>query len=105
MERVCCLLQVKKEKLDEYLRAHEVWPELLDAMREAGIKNNSIFYRSDGLIVVYLESENAKQSLERLGQTDVNRRWDEYMAEYFEGGSGDMESDGVEWLKQYFYLA
>ena len=55
--------------------------------------------------MVYLESENVKQSVERLGQTDVNRRWDEYMDEYFEGGSGDMESDGVKWLKQYFYLA
>ena len=30
-ERVCFLLQIRPDRLDEYLTAHEtVWPEMLD---------------------------------------------------------------------------
>jgi len=67
MEHVCFLLRVKKEKLEEYLEAHKVWPELLDAIKAAGIGNYNIFYGPDGLIVGYLEAENVQQSLEKLG--------------------------------------
>ena len=104
MERVCFLLRVKKEKLDDYLKAHQVWPEMLDAIRKAGIRNYSQFYGPDGLLVGYLEAENVQQSLQKIGQTDISKRWQEHMAEYFEGGSGDMKEGGIDWMEQYFYL-
>ena len=48
MERVCFLLKVKPEKLDEYKERHKaVWPEMLQALREAGWHNYSIFLRED----------------------------------------------------------
>ena len=31
MKRVCFLLRVKKDRVDDYLRAHDVWPEVRDA--------------------------------------------------------------------------
>ena len=44
MERVCFLLQVRPDRLDEYRARHrEVWPEMLDALREAGWRNYSLF--------------------------------------------------------------
>lgn len=47
--RICFLFKVKSEKLDEYkMRHREVWPEMLDAMRQSGWRNYSLFLRPDG---------------------------------------------------------
>ena len=105
MERACFLLRIKKERLADYLKAHDpVWPEMLDVMRNAGIRNYSLFVQEDGLIVGYMEGANIAESLAQLGATDVNRRWQERMAPYFEGGSGDLSRDKPAWLRQYFHM-
>ncbi|MFH1919050.1 MAG: L-rhamnose mutarotase [Planctomycetota bacterium] len=103
MQRVCFVLQVKTDRIRDYLNAHQVWPEMEKAMSDAGIGNYSMFVRDDGLLVGYLEAEDPEASLRSLGQTDVNRRWQEHMAEYFQT-SGDLETEGVQWLDQYYYL-
>ncbi len=104
MERKCFLLHVKPERLQDYLAAHEVWPEMLAAMREAGLRNYSLFWRADGMIVGYLEGEDIAGALRRLGETEVNARWQAKMAEFFAAGSGDLEKGGPEWLEQYFHM-
>jgi L-rhamnose mutarotase len=97
-------MQVKPERLEEYLAAHEVWPEMLEALRAAGISNYSLFWRPDGMVVGYLEGDDIRASLHRVGETEVNTRWQAFMAEFFEAGSGDLEKGGPEWLTEYFHL-
>lgn len=104
MKRVCFLLQLKKDRVADYLRAHRVWTEMRAAIQKVGIHNYSMFCRKDGLLVGYFEAKDPEKSLAKLGQTDVNRRWQEHMAPYFESGSGDLEKGGLMWLKQIFYL-
>jgi L-rhamnose mutarotase len=54
MERVCFVLQVKPERIQEYKERHRVvWPEMQDALRETGWNNYSLFLRHDGLLVGY----------------------------------------------------
>jgi L-rhamnose mutarotase len=104
MQRACVLLRVKKHLVEEYRLAHEpVWPEMLRAMREAGIHNYSMFLCKDGLLVGYLESGDVDESLKKLRATEVNRQWQQYMAPYFEGGSGDLQAGSPEWPEQFFY--
>ncbi len=103
MQRVCFTLQVKKDRVRDYLAAHQVWPEMLEAMRDAGIRNYSMYMSQDGMAVGYFESDDVQASLDRLGRTDVNRRWQEHMAEYFESG-GDLQTGGVQWLDPYFLM-
>lgn len=105
MKRVCFLLRVKKGKLKEYLAAHRVWPEMLSAIRASGIRNYSLFARKDGMLVGYFEARNPEKALRALSRTDVNRRWQEFMAPFFGSGSGDLKNSPVEWLEQYFYTA
>lgn len=51
MQRIAFTLNVKPHLIDEYRRRHaEVWPEMLDALRETGWTNYSIFLRSDGTL-------------------------------------------------------
>ena len=105
MKRVCFLLRIKKELLDDYLKAHQVWPELLDAISESGIKNYSLFVnRQESFIVGYFEAENPENSLGKLSKTEVNKKWQAQFAKYFESGSGDMKEGGLDWMEQYFYL-
>ncbi len=59
MERVCFLLRVDPERLDEYKERHrDVWPEMQQALRDAGWGNYSLFLRDDGLLVGYVETED-----------------------------------------------
>ena len=71
MQRGCFILQVKKDRIGDYLAAHQVWPEKLQAMREAGIRNYSMYLSKDGLVVGYLEAENLEEAFRKDSQTDV----------------------------------
>lgn len=63
MQRVCFVLQVRPERLEEYKERHrEVWPEMRQALQETGWKNYSLFLRTDGMLVGYLETENFEEA-------------------------------------------
>ena len=105
MQRACFLLKVRQDRLDEYRQYHRnVDAEMLEAISQAGMHNYSLFLRKDGLLVGYFESENPKESLRAVGETDANARWQEKMAPFFESGSGDLEKGAIQWLEQVFYL-
>jgi L-rhamnose mutarotase len=86
MKRVGFVLKVKPDMLEEYKRHHEqVWPEMLQALREAGWHNYTLFVRDDGLLFGYFETPESLQSAQaRMAKTEVNTRWQEFMAPYVE---------------------
>jgi len=87
MERVCFLLRVRPERLEEYTARHrEVWPEMLEALRAAGWSNYSLFLQPDGLLVGYLETADFAAAQAAMEATDVNARWQAEMAEFFDVG-------------------
>ena len=60
MKRVGFILKVKPDRLEEYKRQHEqVWPDMLQALREAGWHNYSLFVRDDGLLFGYFETPDS----------------------------------------------
>ena len=55
MTRVAQLLGLRPERLEEYKRYHvSIWPEIAKAIREAGIRNYSI-YHFRGQLFAYFE--------------------------------------------------
>ena len=105
MERVCFLLRVDPERLDEYKERHRnVWPEMRDALREAGWGNYSLFLREDGLLVGYVETEDFEAAQRAMAATDVNARWQAEMAEFFELPSGARPDTGLLRLEEVFHL-
>jgi L-rhamnose mutarotase len=85
MTRVCFLLKVRADKLEEYRRRHQqVWPEMLEALRATGWHNYSLFLRPDGLLVGYLETPDFEQARARMQDHAVNARWQAEMAPFFE---------------------
>ena len=106
MERVCFLLRVRPDRLDEYRERHRgVWPDMLDALRQTGWRNYSLFLRDDGLLVGYLETEDFAAAQRAMEATDVNARWQAEMAEFFELPSGERPDTGLVRLDEVFHLA
>lgn len=105
-QRVCFLLQLKRDRVQDYLGAHQVvWPEMLDALRSAGWRNYSLFLRpDDGLIVGYLETDDFASAIARMADTDVNARWQASMASYIQAPDGAHPDESMRPLTEYFHL-
>ena len=105
MQRVCFLLKVRTDRLEEYRRRHEaVWPDMLAALRETGWHNYSLFLRDDGLLVGYLETDDFQAAQEAMARTEVNARWQAEMAPFFEDLEGRPD-EGMVPLAEVFHLA
>ncbi len=92
------MLQIKPERLEEYKWRHSsVWPEMLNALRETGWSNYSLFLRDDGMLVGYLETE----SFERR---EVNERWQREMAGFFVQPAGLLPDRAMQPLEEVFHL-
>jgi L-rhamnose mutarotase len=103
--RICFLLKVKPERLEEYKARHKsVWPEMLEALRETGWHNYSLFLRPDGLLVGYLETDDFASCLEGMKQREVNARWQEQMAPFFESAESGHADDNMLPLEEVFHL-
>jgi L-rhamnose mutarotase len=106
VERVCFLLRVRADRLDEYRARHrEVWPDMLAALRETGWRNYSLFLRGDGLLVGYLECDDFDAAREAMEARDVNARWQADMAPFFELPGEARPDTGLERLEEVFHLA
>ena len=94
MQRVCFLLNVRPDKLEEYKARHrEVWPEMIRALRESGWSNYSLFLRPDGVLVGYLETDDFGRALAEMSRRAVNEQWQREMAPYFLSQNGKSRFD------------
>ena len=81
MSRSAFVLHVKPERIDDYVEAHRnVWPEMLEALRGAGIRNYSIF-RDGNHVFGYFEADDLDGAARFLAEQPVCMRWQDTMAE------------------------
>jgi L-rhamnose mutarotase len=106
MKRVGFLLKVKPDKIEEYKKHHEhVWEEMLDALRRTGWHNYSLFLREDGLLFGYFEAEESFQkSLDGMAREEINAKWQDFMAPYFENIGGAHADKNMQELEEVFHL-
>ncbi len=101
--RVCFTSQVRPDRLDAYRAAHAaVWPEMLEALRDAGWRDYHLFLRPDGLLVGFLETDDYAAAQEAMARTAVNARWQDAMGDFFvDDGNPD---EGFVVLDEVFHL-
>ena len=105
MQRICFVLQVKSDRLEEYKARHRnVWPEMLTALRETGWSNYSLFLREDGLLVGYLETEDFERARSGMALRDVNERWQREMGDFFVQSKGTLPDRAMQPLEEVFHL-
>jgi L-rhamnose mutarotase len=106
MERVCFVLKVRPDRIEEYKRRHAaVWAEMREALSDSGWRNYSLFLRPDGLLVGYLETADFAKALTQMAERDVNARWQASMAHFFEELDGRRPDEGMFRLEEIFHLA
>ena len=105
MPRYCFELQVRPERLEEYVARHRaVWPAMLEALARTGWRNYSLFLRRDGLLVGYVECDDLRAARAAMAATDVNARWQAEMAPFFTGIEGGPPDEGLALLEEVFHL-
>lgn len=103
--RYCFNLQVRPDRLAEYVERHRaVWPEMLDALKQSGWHNYSLFLRDDGLLVGYVESDDLTSAQAAMAATEVNARWQAEMSEFFVGIDGRPPDESLVLLTEVFHL-
>lgn len=106
MQRVCFLLKVRQDRIEEYrVRHREVWPEMRQALARTGWGNYTLFLREDGLLVGYLETEDFDRARAEMDGTDVNALWQAEMADFFEELDGAAPDAAMRPLTEIFHLA
>ncbi|MSP12298.1 MAG: L-rhamnose mutarotase [Chloroflexi bacterium] len=106
MTRVGFLLKVKPDKIQEYKQHHKaVWPDMLAALRKTGWHNYSLFMRADGLLFGYFETPKSLSAAQAgMAQEEINTRWQEFMAPYFESPDGARPDQMIQELEEVFHL-
>lgn len=103
MERACFTFEIREGTEAEYKRRHdEIWPELVAAIKDAGIRNYTLFRRGT-TVMAYLECHpDIDTCFGILGETDVNARW----SEWFEDIIVDLTDDNGDlfWAQEVWHL-
>jgi L-rhamnose mutarotase len=77
MQRYGSVIKVKAEKLAEYKRLHaDVWPGVLQMIRDCNIRNYSIYYK-DGYLFSYFEyyGSDYAADMQKMAQDPTTQEW------------------------------
>lgn len=79
MERVGWSGVLHPEGVDEYVKKHEeIWPEMAQALSDAGIRNYSIFVLGTNVFGRY-EAENAEDAIRGQREAPIREQWSDHM--------------------------
>jgi L-rhamnose mutarotase len=106
LKRIGFVLKVKQDKIEAYKEHHRhVWPEMQAALRETEWHNYSLFLRDDGLLFGYFETpHDLATAAAKMAETEVNTRWQEFMAPYFESPDNARADQMLVELEEVFHL-
>ncbi|GAA6210105.1 L-rhamnose mutarotase [Cognatishimia sp. WU-CL00825] len=103
MEKYTFCMQLKPGRMEEYRQRHdEIWPELVELLKETGIEDYSIHFHptTNQLFGVLLRTSN--HSMAALPEHPVMKAWWVHMADLMECNAD--KSPVVQDLTQVFYL-
>ena len=104
MERYAWVATLKEGMLDEYKKRHdEIWPELVELLKSAGIENDSIFVAGDKLFGYYECAKGVEYAGKVQAESPVVAKWNEYMKDVMEMAT-DEKTGAQPLLEQVFYL-
>jgi L-rhamnose mutarotase len=73
-------MKLKSGNVEEYKKRHDaIWPELVAALRKAGISDYSIYYDPETQILLAFQKLTDDNTSGTLPQNPVVRKWWDYM--------------------------
>ena len=82
MEKHVWKAHIKEGMVDEYIRRHdEIWPEMVETLKAAGIRNYTIWNFGTELFGYYECEKGYEFARHAQATSPVVARWDVYMAD------------------------
>ena len=104
MERYAWRAILKEGKKEEYVRRHrEIWAEMVEVLKSAGISNYSIWLWGNELFGYYECAKGVAFAGKVQAQSPVVARWNEYMEDVMEMPI-DEKTGAQPLLEEVFYL-
>lgn len=104
MERYAWKAILKDGKKEEYIRRHnEIWEELVEVLKNAGIENYSIWVNGNELFGYYECKKGVDFAAKTQAQSPVVEKWNEYMKEVMDMPL-DEKTGAQPLLEEVFYL-
>ena len=104
MERYAWKATLKQGKKEEYIRRHnEIWKELVEVLKSAGIENYSIWISGD-ILFGYYECKKGKDFAAKVqAESEIVKKWDEYMKDVMDM-TMDENTGAQPLMQEVFYL-
>ncbi len=81
MQRIAERFKLRKGMEVEYKMRHdEIWPQMKTLMKEAGIRNYSIWLSGEDLFG-YFEVDDVENCIQIIKDSKVKKQWDKYMSD------------------------
>ncbi|MBT4883774.1 MAG: L-rhamnose mutarotase [Glaciecola sp.] len=103
MEKIAFVMTLMQGNANEYQKRHdEIWPELVIALKDAGVSDYSIFleHQSNKLFAVLKRSEDHK--MDQLPLEPIVKKWWAFMSDIMETNPDN--SPCVNSIEQVFHL-
>jgi len=102
-ERIAFRMNLFPGKAEEYEKRHdEIFPELADALRNAGVSDYSIWHDPESNHLIGILTRSDDHTLDALPDTEIMKRWWAHMADVMETDSDDVPTQVP--LKRVFLL-
>ncbi len=83
MKRYCLVIELNEEHVEDYVDIHQnAWPEMLEAIKNAGAKEE-LLYIYKNLSIVFFECENLGDLFEKLGKEPIVDKWNATVTPWF----------------------
>ena len=80
MEKYAWKGLIAQGRKEEYIRRHkEIWPEMIEVLKEAGIRNYTIWNVGDEVFGYYECEKGAEYAARVQAESPVVDKWNEYM--------------------------
>jgi L-rhamnose mutarotase len=103
MRKIALVMKLKPGFEAEYKRRHdELWPEMADMLRKAGVSDYSIFLDRETLSLFAVHRLEDENTLADLPGTETVKKWWAYMADIMETNPDNSPKSRP--LEEVFYL-
>jgi len=77
MQRFGMVVKIPPENVEEYTRLHaDVWPEVLQMIRDCNIRNYSIYHKDDLLFSTFeYHGDDFDADMARMAEDPVTQKW------------------------------
>jgi L-rhamnose mutarotase len=103
MQRLAFKMHLNPGQKQAYIKRHnEIWPELEQLLKEAGVSEYSIFLDEETNTLFAFQKVRSNAGSQDLGQTEIVKKWWAFMADIMETNPDN--SPVTSELEEVFYM-